>query len=336
MSGLARRLRDGLGSGGLHLPELGGGDTTGRWRALAAIARQDLAEGRLAEAHVDARQILREAGRPASDGCLYGVWASEHPRWSVTAGPSGPGRLVFDGAKAFCTGAGLLDRALVTARPSPSQSGTTSDVDGPGPAILIDLDLSAVTHERIDASGWTTGALADTVTAVVDLTGIEVATDQVIGPPGWYLDRPGFWDGAIGPAACWAGGAMGLVDHATDHPPSDPHGQAHLGAMVARAWSLEAALDRCGLEIDAEASPTHQSAEGVATTETARRRRALVVRHLVDVGAAEIQDRFARALGPRPLASDRSIHERDHALSLYRRQCHAERDLEALGRLVDP
>ena len=35
-----------------------------------------------------------------------------------------------------------------------------------------------------------------------------------MGTPGWYVERNGFWHGAVGPAACWAGRAAGLVDAA--------------------------------------------------------------------------------------------------------------------------
>jgi hypothetical protein len=60
--------------------------------------------------------------------------------------------------------------------------------------------------------------------------------------------------------------------------------------------------------------------------------RALRVRHLVERAATEIIDRSARALAPEPLvpAHARRVAE----LQLYVRQTHADRDLEALGRLV--
>lgn len=307
-------------SGALDLPPIGAGRTGDRWLALAALARHDVSEARIAEAHVDALQILAEAGRTPTPGALYGVWASEHPRWHVT-GTDAAGGLELHGAKAFCTGAGLLDRALVSVAVSgPSGDGTR----------LVELDLATVDPSRIDASTWVATALSDTGTAVVDLEGIVVPADATVGADGWYLDRPGFWDGAIGPAACWAGAALGLVDHAVAHPPSDPHGRAHLGALAALGWSLEAALDRAGREIDAATGSTADPGERAREA----RRRALVVRHLVDVAAAEIQDRFARALGPRPLVADAEVIERDQALSLYRRQCHAERDLETLGTLL--
>jgi hypothetical protein len=66
----------------------------------------------------------------------------------------------------------------------------------------------------------------------------------------------------------------------------------------------------------------------------AAHQRALIVRHLIDEQCREIQDRFGRALGPRPLVNDVAIAQRSEALTIYRRQCHAERDLEALASLI--
>ncbi|MCU1502293.1 MAG: hypothetical protein JWM12_1647, partial [Ilumatobacteraceae bacterium] len=67
---------------------------------------------------------------------------------------------------------------------------------------------------------------------------------------------------------------------------------------------------------------------------TAAHRRALRARHIVDVGVAEITTRVERALGPAPMAQTPEIHRIIAETDLYRRQCHAERDLEQLGNLV--
>lgn len=309
---LRQRVRDRLASGQLDLAPIGSGATDRRWSALAELARHDVSEARIAEAHVDAVQIHLEAGRATDPGLVWGVWASQAPNLRVRATPVQDG-LRLSGRKGFCGGAGIVDAALVT-------------VELDGATVLLQLDGGALEPDRIDTDRWFAHALSDTATATVNLDGIEVSDDAIVGAPGWYTDRPGFWHGAIGPAACWAGAAQGLVDHALHHPPSDPHGRAHLGALVARAWSFDAVLAEAGREIDAA-----QVAD--ATAASTARRRALSVRHLIDVGCAEIQDRFARALGPRPLVGDADVIARDAALSLYRRQCHAERDLEVLGDL---
>lgn len=306
---VAQAVRSLVDDGSLDLPAVGAGHTPARWAALAELARRDVSIGRLAEAHVDAHQILREAGVEQAPGSFLGVWASEHPRRQVT-GVRRNGRIVLRGSKGFCSGAGLVDAALVSA--------TVSDE-----ALLVVVPVRDLTPARIDASAWAAPALAATGTADVDLDGIELPGDAVVGGAGWYLDRPGFWHGAVGPAACWGGAALGLVDHALAHPPADPHGTAHLGAMVSDAWAISAALDQAG-----------RQADGAPDDGPGAHRRALVVRHLVDERCADIAERFARALGPRPLVADADVVERVAALAIYRRQCHAERDLEALGALA--
>lgn len=315
---LVDRVRAHLAAGRLDLPAVAAGHTAERWRALAEVARADVSEARIVEAHVDAVQILHEAGRRPAEGAVYAVWASEHPRWTVTAEGTDD-TWWLTGTKAFCTGAGLVDRALVSVATAPANG------DGPPPRLLVELDLGGLGAGRIDRSQWATPALADTSTAAVDLTGLSMTASSVVGAPDWYVERPGFWDGAIGPAACWAGAALGLVDAAWDHPPSGPHGRAHLGALSALAWHLRSTLDAAGREVDVHRDHDRPGAA---------RATALTVRHLVDVACAEVQDRFARALGPRALTSEPAVVARDQALSLYRRQCHAERDLEALGDLL--
>lgn len=84
-----------------------------------------------------------------------------------------------------------------------------------------------------------------------------------------------------------------------------------------------AVLSQAGREIDNE--PDDRSAA---------HRRALMVRHDIERAATEIIDRYGRLLGPRPLIFDAEIVRRVAEVQIYVRQCHAERDLEALGRTV--
>ena len=304
-----RRLAE---SGGLELPVPGAGATPERHRRLLQLAREDLPLARLAEAHTDATAILQEAGRVPRPSTLYGVWASDDPSSELHVGDAttaGDGR-VLHGTKAFCSGAGIVDRALVTA----------STDHGP---LLFDLDVREGDGVRFDTSGWISDAFAETRTAVTTFTGLRLDADAVVGPPGWYLDRVGFWHGACGPAACWAGGALGLVDWAiasSARRPPEPHRDAHLGAIGALGWSTTVALDAAGHEIDLE--PADRDAA---------MRRALAVRHLVERACSEILDRIGRAMGPRPFAFDDVSRRRLAEVQLYIRQCHAERDLEALG-----
>ena len=272
------------------------------------VGRRDLSLARLAEAHWDAVAILADAGHEPEPNAIYGVWASEIPGNAVEVSQAGDG-FRLNGSKMFSSGATLVDRALVTVV-NPEQ-------------LLVDVDLRANSGTiRFDESGWKTQAFSQTHTATVTFRETRVSAGKIIGHPGFYLDRPGFWHGACGPAACWAGGAAGLVDFASMQKRDDPHTMAHLAAMRSSVWALRTFLLTAGQEIDED--PNHRGKAQI---------RALTVRHLVEQACSEILMRFARAYGPYPLAMNEDVARRRQELDLYLRQSHAERDLETLGRL---
>lgn len=300
---LAAHFRRLLDDGRLNLPFPGLGDTARRHCELAQIARDNLELGRLVEAHADALAILHEAGRKPKPEALYGVWASEGKAGlKVSEG-------TLSGQKGFCTGATLLDCALVTVM-EPERR-------------LVEIDLR-VAPDRIgfDGSGWATDAFAETSTATTVFRDYPISEANFVGPPGWYLGRPGFWQGACGPASCWAGGAQGLIDYARKHTrETNSHAIAHLGALQANAWQMRALLQAAGQEIDSDFENVQ-----------AARVRALSLRHLIEQSCTDTMLRFGRAFGPRPLAFDAAVAQRCHELTLYIRQSHAESDLEELGR----
>ena len=284
------------------LPLPGSGSTPERHRRLFAIGRENLTLAKLAEAHWDAHAILAEAGHMPEPGVLYAVWASEAPGKAVTLDGT---RL--SGTKPFSSGTTLVDRALLTAGPQ-----------------LVDLDLRANRGRwEADLSAWATDAFRETRTGAITFHEAEVAAHDLVGPPGFYLDRPGFWHGALGPAACWAGGVAGLLDYALASSRNDPHTLAHLAAMDANVWAMQACLDKAGEALDR-----------VPHDRPAAHRRALTVRHLVEQLATDTLRRFARAYGPAPLAMNAETALRHAEADLFLRQCHGERDLETLGRLI--
>ncbi|CAN5212598.1 acyl-CoA dehydrogenase [soil metagenome] len=295
------------------VPRPGVGQTAARHRALHDVARDNpVWVARLAEGHADALAILAEADRSPVPGARYGVWASQGTLEVDGArdGAAEPGAattgVTVSGVKPFCSGLGILDRALVTAQ---SAAGT----------VLLDVAVTPGPSVGIDTSGWHSPALAKSATGTLTLSAHPV--DAIVGPPGWYLSRPGFWHGACGPAACWAGATAALVERAEAMAGEDPHRRAHLGAMRAAAWALSALLERAGEEIDIAPDDVN-----------AAERRAQSLRHVVERTCTDVLDRFGRALGPRPYVGDAGVASRVADIHLYLRQHHAERDLEALGR----
>lgn len=292
-------VHDLLRSGRLDLPHPGGGATAQRHRVLMELARTvPVGVARLVEAHCDATSILHEAGRDPVPGMLYGVWAS-----------AGPGGVVLDGktitgTKLFCSGLGIVERALVTV------------VDQVGDQRLVDVDVVPNGAVDVDTSSWCTPALRDTATGDVRFDTQGVDPDRVVGGAGWYLERTGFWHGACGPAACWAGATLGVVDVARRHGGSDPHRRAQMGALEAAAWGLDALFDAAGREIDSAPSDR-----------VAAERRARSLRQLTERMCADVLDRFGRAFGPRPFTTDAELATRFSDVHLYLRQHHGEREL---------
>ena len=164
--------------------------------------------------------IKAEAGLDHDPHLLLGVWASGGPSNQVVAEPvAGGWRL--RGRRSWCSGAAMLDQALLT-------------VDAGHEHLLLTVDLHRP-ELVIDPTTWRTPALAASATATVTFDGVVVPADDLVGGPGFYGDRPGFWAGSVGVAAVWAGGAQGVVARIWDAiADDDPHGLAHPGQQ--RRW----------------------------------------------------------------------------------------------------
>jgi len=300
---------------GRTLPRPGTGRTAERWSRLTEIAAVDLTAARVVEAHTDALAILGEAAEAGFDVSApadqaWGVFAAEGPGVRVHAEPAGE-RWTLHGTKPWCSLAGRLDRALITAHlPSADRR-----------LFAIDLTDARVTVEP--ATGWVARGLVEVPSTAIRLTHCPA---EPVGPPGWYLDRPGFAWGGMGVAACWLGGAIGVARtlHAStrDREP-DQIALMHLGAVDAVLTGAREVLSAAAAAVDRGA------ADGQAGVLWAARVRAVVA------GAVDtVLLRVGHALGPGPPAFDADHARRVADLQLYVRQQHAERDDAALGALV--
>lgn len=171
---------------------------------------------------------------------------------------------------------------------------------------------------------WPAVGMAGSDSLAVDFPDVAV---EPVGGPGDYLDRPGFWHGAIAVAACWYGGAIGLartVVTTAAQRPLGPHALAHLGAIDASLAALSTGFDAAATLIDADPSDREGRAEV----------RAGQLRAQCEAGALEVLDHVGRALGAGPLCRDARHAALAADLPVYLRQSHAEADLARLGQLV--
>ena len=292
---------------GRLLPQPGLGETAGRWAVLAAVAEHNLTVARVLEAHSDALAILNEAGAAAPNG-TWGVFAAEAAPHQLEA--RGGGQVTLTGVKPWCSLAARLSSALVTAHVGSDER----------QLFRVSLRHRSVTAEP--PATWVARGLRTIVSVPVRF---DATPAEPVGPPGWYLTRPGFAWGGMGVAACWHGGARGLRT-ALVHGSAGRSGDLtamHVGAVDAALHAAEAVLCDAAARIDAG------QAEGRAGQVLGLRLRATVA----DAVERTIRQ-VGHALGPAPLAFDEDYARRVADLDLYVRQHHAERDLARLGGAV--
>ncbi|WP_162064652.1 acyl-CoA dehydrogenase [Burkholderia sp. THE68] len=304
-----RALRALIDAGLDRLPLPGHGNTPERWRALGTVAAFDLSLVKLYEGHTDALAILAELDAAhADEGSAWAVWAAEPPSARLTAlGDPESQTLLLQGTKAWCSGAASVTHALVTA---------WNDRDEPVLAA-IDLNQDGV---RITDAGWQ--AVGMKASASVDVH-FERVPARRIGAPRAYLERPGFWQGGAGIAACWFGAAAGVaafVARDARHR-AGPHKLAHLGAIDTTLSATAALLRETAAFIDRE-----PRADAMVATMRARL--------AAEQAAALVVERAGRALGAGPLCRDAHFAQLMADLPVFIRQSHAERDESSLAERV--
>jgi hypothetical protein len=248
------------------------------------------------------------------------MWAAEPPQARVRV--SGNGSSVqLDGLKAWCSGAAVLSNALITAW----------NDDGQQQLVAVDLRQPGVS---ITQDGWRAVGMGATGSVEVHF---KAARGLAVGAPGAYIQRPGFWQGGIGIAACWYGAsraiAMRLLQQVIKQ--DEPHAQAHLGAVDTALHSALSVLHDAASCIDQahEDSTGHNSHEHNTRHSNmellARRSRAAI-----ESSAEQVITHVGHALGAGPYCKDAHFARLVADLPVFLRQSHAERDLAALGRLT--
>jgi hypothetical protein len=279
---------------------------------LAKWASADLSVGRLAEGHADALAILAEAELPSfGDELSYGVWAARSGEGGTIA-EAHDGGWRLSGTKAFCSGSRMLDRALITA----------DTADG---YRLFDIDPrnEAVT---VCPGTWPAVGMSDSMSDTLAFDNLYIASDRAVGPPGFYADRPGFWFGSAGVAACWYGGAVGLVTHLLGGLTAEPndHVLADVGVAVARVATMRDVLQSAAVGIDSDPADTKANGQ----------MRALVTRQAIHDAALDVLALVGSAGGARPLCHDGDQARRAADLFVYLSQHHGRADGAALGKLA--
>ncbi len=199
------RLGD-AGALALNAPDRGGG--RGSPVAFAeelatarAVARADGSVGRIYDGHLNAVERLGllapeplrsgEFARLSAGALTLGVWGADPlPAEGEPARLDGAGESLH-GVKVFCSGAGGVDRALVTVR----------GAHGAGPPLLAYVDLSE--GFEVDRTWFRGAGMRASESHRVIFTGAPVLA--VLGEPGELSREPWFSCDGVRTAATWAG-----------------------------------------------------------------------------------------------------------------------------------
>jgi alkylation response protein AidB-like acyl-CoA dehydrogenase len=259
-----RRLAE-LGLLSAPVPErlggLGLGCTPGSHHALlqllSIVGGADLVLGRLYEGHVNAIILISAYGTPsqvarAAKDCIagrwFGVWntGGAEPLRLRPGPPNGHRNFVFQGGKTFASGAGFVQRPIVTAQMEDESWRMT----------LPRMESPEVSRAfTIDRSFWHPMGMVGSESFAVDLTGATIQEDDLIGGAGDFQRDPLFFGGAIRFAAVQAGALLRLhrlftewlESPARGRPRSqDPYQVARLGEIAIGAQEAVLWVERAG------------------------------------------------------------------------------------------
>lgn len=284
-----------------QVPYPASGDTLKRWQILSQVSANNLSLGKLFESHLDALAILHELNIPVMKKGLWAVWAAE----------GGPRPLKLEagnltGIKPWCSASVWVQHGLLTYRDEQQQS----------QLLILDLQQEGIQHYQ---DAWQAVGMQHTLTARLELDRVEV---EKVAAPDAYLDRPGFWHGAAGVAACWYGATVRLAEYLRQTFLVKPHAYKamYLGEISRELLATQALFYQVAELIDQQPQYSHE----------------LKIRSLraqVETTALNVLTHVGKALGAAPYCEHPHFARLAADLPVFIRQSHAAFDLERIGEL---
>ncbi len=282
---------------------------------LRALGRASLPVGRLFEGHVNAAQLIGIYGTPAlrrralglvADGGLLGVWGADGA--DPVRGCRDGARFRLIGGKAFCSGLGLVQLALLSV--------------AAGGARLVAVDVAAA--ERSDAAAWAMSGMRATRSGTYDFTGLTVGADAVVGGVDDYYREPYFLGGMYRMGAVQVGGIDALIAAFVAAlqqrgQTADPVQQYRLGECATLQFLAGSAVEQLALALD----------RGDDTARIAHN--AVLMREGIEHCATEILRRIERGAGTAAHCTGSDLDRCRRDLGLYIRQGALDIRLKAAG-----
>ncbi len=274
---------------------------------LRSLGYANLSVARLFEGHFNALFLIAKFGseaqfaralRDAEQGHLFAIWNADAA--NAVRISKAQREMALTGAKRFCSGAGFVKRALITA---------ATDEGGPL-LVLAELD----THTKVDLSTWKPLGMRASMSGTVDFTGAPSARLTIIGQPGDYTREPFFSGGA------WRflSAQLGAINALADCVREDLHatGRHHDPLQNARFAKTLIAVETAELWV-ASAS---KKAEDNRLPSDLRIAYVGLARHAVEQASYLVMETLQRSLGLNALLQPHRAERIMRDLSTYLRQ----------------
>jgi hypothetical protein len=262
------------------------------WALVRAVAKADGSVGRLYEGHLNAVERLEADGIDPQDHWL-GVWGANPAPGEGEGEPASIENGAIRGTKVFCSGAGGLDRALVTAS---------------GRLVYVDL----ASNVEIDRTWYRAGGMRASESHRVTFHGATV-----LATLGDLVREPYFSRDAIRTAAAWAGIADAAAETALRRLDSGDDLKAHAAGRILTA---QATIDRWF-----EHAASRDPEEDLSAL-------SIQLRAAVADAGATILEQAARAAGSRPFATGTALDRARRDFELFVLQHRLDPLLVKLGR----
>jgi alkylation response protein AidB-like acyl-CoA dehydrogenase len=230
-------------------------DTAALLQLLKQIGGANLAVGRIYEGHVNALQLVhlyatklqREKWfNDATENKVFGVWNTQDSEGIKIHG-IGNNQYRLEGCKTFCSGAGLVQRPLIT--------GELLSPDKKGWQMCI-IPVEKVMDIPVDKSFWKPLGMRASASFRLNFTDIIITEEELLGPPNAYYRQPHFSGGAIRFAAVQLGGAEAILKETTTYlmklgRTDDPFQKARLAEITYLVETGNLWLESAGQKADA-------------------------------------------------------------------------------------
>ena len=291
-------------------------DTPALLKLLKDVGKANLSVGRIYEGHINTLYLIHLYGTAAQKekwykgvreyGHLFGIWN--------TQAQDGINFLIdndtpyLQGSKTFCSGATLVDRALVT-----------GNIDLPGKKgwQMAIINMKAIDPDQIDRESWKPLGMKASGSYKVNFSGYALEEEDLLAEPATYLTQPYFNGGAIRFAAVQLGGAEDVAQQTLSYlkelnRTDDPVQQMRLSNMMSQLVAGRLWLEQAGKYYDEWATAGTHDADLIAF--------ANMTRVSIEEICLKVMDESNRCVGARGLMFPYTLERVYRDLSFYLRQ----------------